>query len=153
MSPYFSIERQEVWRQAWTYLRSKTARMEESDFSATAYQTGMALRATGDLQITGKNPWPPAMTSELCRTRTGHIEPELALVVNPRGELVGYSVGNDMSSRDRARTFLSAPGQSLQMVLLIRPVHRDRPDWQEVRMVLKKLSGRTMDVPSRNRDP
>jgi 2-dehydro-3-deoxy-D-arabinonate dehydratase len=27
-------------------------------------------------------------------------EPELTLVVNPRGELVGYTIGNDMSSRD-----------------------------------------------------
>ena len=31
------IERQEVWAAGVTYLRSKTARMEESDFSATAY--------------------------------------------------------------------------------------------------------------------
>ena len=31
------MERQEVWAAGVTYLRSKTARMEESDFSATAY--------------------------------------------------------------------------------------------------------------------
>ena len=31
------VERQEVWAAGVTYLRSKTARMEESDFSATAY--------------------------------------------------------------------------------------------------------------------
>src|SRR5688572_7732909 len=31
------IEQQEVWAAGVTYLRSKTARMEESDFSATAY--------------------------------------------------------------------------------------------------------------------
>jgi 2-dehydro-3-deoxy-D-arabinonate dehydratase len=27
-------------------------------------------------------------------------EPELTLVVNPRGKIIGYTVGNDMSSRD-----------------------------------------------------
>jgi 2-dehydro-3-deoxy-D-arabinonate dehydratase len=31
------VERQEVWAAGVTYLRSKTARMKESDFSATAY--------------------------------------------------------------------------------------------------------------------
>ena len=31
------VEQQEVWAAGVTYLRSKTARMEESDFSATAY--------------------------------------------------------------------------------------------------------------------
>src|SRR5262245_3826867 len=31
------VEKQEVWAAGVTYLRSKTARMEESDFSATAY--------------------------------------------------------------------------------------------------------------------
>src|SRR5690348_11205916 len=31
------VERQEVWAAGVTYLRSKTARMEESEFSASAY--------------------------------------------------------------------------------------------------------------------
>src|SRR6478672_11857364 len=31
------VDRQEVWAAGVTYLRSKTARMEESDFSANAY--------------------------------------------------------------------------------------------------------------------
>src|SRR5205807_6377397 len=31
------VERQEVWAVGVTYLRSKKARMDESDFSATAY--------------------------------------------------------------------------------------------------------------------
>src|SRR4051794_5664333 len=31
------VERQEVWAAGVTYLRSKKARMEESDFSASAY--------------------------------------------------------------------------------------------------------------------
>ena len=31
------VEKQEVWAAGVTYLRSKTARMEESDFSANAY--------------------------------------------------------------------------------------------------------------------
>src|SRR5690242_1670407 len=31
------VERQEIWAAGVTYLRSRTARMEESEFSATAY--------------------------------------------------------------------------------------------------------------------
>ncbi len=96
------LERQEVWAAGVTYLRSKTARMEESDFSATAYDRvydaarpeiffkSLAEKsvATGDdVGIRADANW-------------NVPEPELALVVNSRGELVGYSVGNDMSSRD-----------------------------------------------------
>lgn len=96
------LERQEVWAAGVTYLRSKTARMEESDFSATAYdrvydaprpeiffkslaEKTVATRA--DVGIRADAKW-------------NVPEAELALVVNSRGELVGYSIGNDMSSRD-----------------------------------------------------
>ncbi len=96
------VERQEVWAAGVTYLRSKAARMEESDFSATAYDRvydaprpeiffkalGEKTVATGgDVGIRADAKW-------------NVPEPELALVFNTRRELVGYTVGNDMSSRD-----------------------------------------------------
>jgi len=96
------MERQEVWAAGVTYLRSKKARMEESDFSATAYDRVYdadrpelffksmpeKVVASGDAVGIRKD------------GRWNVPEPELALVINSRGQIVGYTIGNDMSSRD-----------------------------------------------------
>jgi 2-dehydro-3-deoxy-D-arabinonate dehydratase len=96
------VERQEVWAAGVTYLRSKTARMEESDFSATAYDKVYAAErpeiffkalaekvvATGEAVGIRKD------------ARWNVPEPELALVMNSKGKIVGHTIGNDMSSRD-----------------------------------------------------
>jgi len=96
------VERQEIWAAGVTYLRSKTARMEESDFSASAYDRVYAaerpelffkalaekVAASGEpVGIRGDATW-------------NVPEPELALVLNSRGRIVGHTIGNDMSSRD-----------------------------------------------------
>lgn len=96
------VERQEVWAAGVTYLRSKTARMEESDFSANAYdQVYVAERP----EIFFKSlPEKVVGTGELVGIRRDAKwnvpEPELALVINSRGKIVGHTIGNDMSSRD-----------------------------------------------------
>src|SRR6185295_15785341 len=82
--------------------RSKTARMEESDFSATAYDRvydaprpelffkALAHKVVGTGDKVG-----------IRKDATWNVpEPELVLVFNSKGTLVGYTVGNDMSSRD-----------------------------------------------------
>lgn len=96
------VDHQEVWAAGVTYLRSKKARMEESDFSATAYDRvyeaprpeiffkSMPAKVSGPGGIVGIRE----------DARWNVPEPELALVFNSRMELVGYTVGNDMSSRD-----------------------------------------------------
>jgi 2-dehydro-3-deoxy-D-arabinonate dehydratase len=96
------IELQEVWAAGVTYKRSKTARMEESESAATLYnkvydspRPELFFKATpnrvvgtgGSLRIRQDSHW-------------NVPEPELALVLNSRLELVGFTVGNDMSSRD-----------------------------------------------------
>ncbi len=96
------VERQEVWAAGVTYLRSKTARMEESDFSATAYDKvyaadrpeiffkSLAEKVVGTGEPVG-----------IRRDAKWNVpEPELALVLNSKGKIVGHTVGNDMSSRD-----------------------------------------------------
>jgi 2-dehydro-3-deoxy-D-arabinonate dehydratase len=96
------IERQEVWAAGVTYLRSKQARMEESDFSADAYdrvyeacRPELFLKAMPD-KVVG-----PADAIGIRRDATWNVpEPELVLVINSRGQIVGYTIGNDMSSRD-----------------------------------------------------
>ena len=96
------VERQEVWAAGVTYLRSKTARMEESDFSANAYDRVYAAERP---ELFFKSlPEKVVATGEAVGIRSDARwsvpEPELALVLNSRGQVVGYGIGNDMSSRD-----------------------------------------------------
>jgi 2-dehydro-3-deoxy-D-arabinonate dehydratase len=96
------IERQEVWAAGVTYLRSKQARMQESNFSADAYdrvyeacRPELFLKAMAD-KVVG-----PGDAIGIRRDAKWNVpEPELVLVLNSRGAIVGYSIGNDMSSRD-----------------------------------------------------
>src|SRR6266404_3851816 len=96
------VEGQEVWAAGVTYSRSKTARMEESSFSATAYdrvydaeRPELFFKAMPDKVVA---------TGESVGIRNDAKwsvpEPELALVINSRGKIAGLTIGNDMSSRD-----------------------------------------------------
>jgi len=96
------VEKQEVWAAGVTYLRSKKARMEESDFSANAYDK---VYEAGRPEIFFKSlPNKVVGPGEAVGIREDSKwnvpEPELTLMVNSRKELVGYTIGNDMSSRD-----------------------------------------------------
>ncbi len=96
------VESQEVWAAGVTYLRSKTARMEESDFSASAYdRVYSADRPEIFFKSLGEKVVGPGQGIGIRSDARWNVpEPELALVLNSRGELVGYTAGNDMSSRD-----------------------------------------------------
>jgi 2-dehydro-3-deoxy-D-arabinonate dehydratase len=96
------VEQQEVWAAGVTYLRSKTARMEESDFSATAYdrvyeaeRPEIFFKSIAEKVVTSGEP-----VGIRRDARWNVPEPELALVVNSRGQIAGCTLGNDMSSRD-----------------------------------------------------
>ena len=98
------ISQQEVWAAGVTYFRSRGARMEESKdagggdfydrvysaerpelfFKSTASRT---VGVGGKVRIRADAHWSVP-------------EPELTLVINPRGTIIGYTIGNDMSSRD-----------------------------------------------------
>ncbi len=96
------VERQEIWAAGVTYLRSRTARMEESDFSATAY--GRVYEAERPEIFFKSLPEKAVATGQPVGIRRDARwsvpEPELALVLSSRGTIVGYTIGNDMSSRD-----------------------------------------------------
>lgn len=96
------VDRQEVWAAGVTYLRSKTARMEESDFSATAYDRVYdAVRPEIFFKAVGEKVIGPGDALGIRGDARWNVpEPELALVMNARGRLVGCTIGNDMSSRD-----------------------------------------------------
>jgi 2-dehydro-3-deoxy-D-arabinonate dehydratase len=98
------IGQQEVWAAGVTYYRSRGARMEESKdagggsfydrvysaerpelfFKSTASRT---VGSGGKVRIRADAKWSVP-------------EPELTLLVSPAGRITGYTIGNDMSSRD-----------------------------------------------------
>jgi 2-dehydro-3-deoxy-D-arabinonate dehydratase len=96
------VERQEVWAAGVTYLRSKKARMEESDFSANAYdRVYEAERPELFFKAPPEKVVAHAGAVGIRRDAKWNVpEPELALVVNSRGRIAGCTIGNDMSSRD-----------------------------------------------------
>jgi 2-dehydro-3-deoxy-D-arabinonate dehydratase len=98
------IDEQEVWAAGVTYRRSKVAREEESagtggsrfyDMVYTAARPELFFKAParrvvgsgGEVRIRRDAKWSVP-------------EPEVALVVSPALKVVGYTIGNDMSSRD-----------------------------------------------------
>ena len=96
------IDDQEVWAAGVTYKRSQTARMEESEAAASCYdRVYTAARPELFFKAT-----PNRCSGHLGKLRirtdaTWNVpEPELTLVLSNRGKIVGYTVGNDMSSRD-----------------------------------------------------
>jgi len=94
----------EVWAAGVTYYRSLTARTEESekaggsDFYDRVYHADrpeLFLKATPH-RVVG-----PGETMHLRRDSRWIVpEPELTLVINAAGKLIGYTVGNDLSCRD-----------------------------------------------------
>src|SRR4029077_18206894 len=89
----------EVWASGVTYLRSREAREAEStvkDVYARVYEAtrpelffkasgGRVVGHQGAIRVRDDSAW-------------NVPEPELTLVVSTRGEIVGYCVGNDVSS-------------------------------------------------------
>jgi 2-dehydro-3-deoxy-D-arabinonate dehydratase len=96
------VEGQEVWAAGVTYLRSKAARMEESEFSANAYDRVYdAERPEIFFKSIAEKVVPTGEAVGIRKDARWNVpEPELALVMNSKGKIVGYTVGNDMSSRD-----------------------------------------------------
>ena len=94
---------QELWACGVTYLRSKVGRQEESktsggaDFYAKVYEAErpeVFFKSTPH-RIVGHNTF-----VRIRKDSTWDVpEPELTLVVTSSGKIVGYTIGNDMSSR------------------------------------------------------
>jgi 2-dehydro-3-deoxy-D-arabinonate dehydratase len=98
------VESQDVWAAGVTYYRSRNARMEESkDAGGGSFYDRVYAAERPELFF--KSP---------ARDVVGHLgavrirrdakwsvpEPELTLLINHQGQIIGYTAGNDMSSRD-----------------------------------------------------
>ena len=98
------IGTQEVWAAGVTYLRSRTARMEESKDSGggTFYdKVYNADRPELFFKGTPHRVSAPGTPVRIRKDSKWNVpEPELVLLLNPQGRIFGYTVGNDMSSRD-----------------------------------------------------
>ena len=98
------IVSQEVWAAGVTYYRSRTARMEESEEAGggsfydrvySAERPELFFKAAPH-RVAG-----PGKSVRIRRDSRWNVpEPELALVVTRHAKIVGYTIGNDMSSRD-----------------------------------------------------
>ncbi len=94
------IDEQEVWACGVTYLRSRDARMEESTEEDVYERVYGAERPELFFKATASRVTGPGQPVAIRSDSTWDVpEPEIALVVNAHREVVGYTVGNDMSSR------------------------------------------------------
>jgi 2-dehydro-3-deoxy-D-arabinonate dehydratase len=98
------IQSQEVWAAGVTYYRSRTARMAEShdagadnfyDRVYTAERPELFFKAASH-RVAG-----PGQFVRIRKDSRWNVpEPELALVITPAAKVIGFTIGNDMSSRD-----------------------------------------------------
>jgi len=95
------LDRQEVWAAGVTYRKSREARMEESKTGGDFYdQVYDADRPELFFKATPNRAVGPNVPIIIRRDSTWNVpEPELTLVISPRKHLVGFTIGNDVSSR------------------------------------------------------
>jgi 2-dehydro-3-deoxy-D-arabinonate dehydratase len=95
------LDEQEVWAAGVTYERSRIAREEESAGSGIYERVYAAPRPELFFKATPSRTVGPYEPIAIRVDSHWNVpEPELALVINPALELVGFTIGNDMSSRD-----------------------------------------------------
>lgn len=97
------IDAPEIWAAGLTYERSRDARVAESkghaSFYGLAYEAErpeLFIKTSNMLRVAGPNA-PIAIRSDSSWTLP---EPELAIVLDTDGAIIGYTIGNDVSACD-----------------------------------------------------
>lgn len=130
---------QELWACGVTYLRSKVGRQEESkaagssDFYAKVYeaQRPECFFKSTPHRVAGNNGF-----VRIRKDSTWDVpEPELTLVVTSSGKIIGYTIGNDMSSRSiegenplylpQAKTYDGCAAVGPCILLTDEPLHKE----------------------------
>ena len=128
----------EVWACGVTYLRSRDARKAESSAADVYERVYEAERPELFLKAIG---WRVVTSGQTVRIRADSTwnvpEPELTLVINAHGEIVGYTAGDDLSSRDiegenplylpQAKIYTGACALGPQLVLASANAMRNLP--------------------------
>jgi len=98
------IGSQEVWAAGVTYFRSRDARMEESKVAGGGNFYDRVYHAARPELFFKATPHRVVGSGAKVAIRDDSFwsvpEPELTLFISPGGKITGYTVGNDMSSRD-----------------------------------------------------
>jgi 2-dehydro-3-deoxy-D-arabinonate dehydratase len=94
------IQSQEVWAAGVTYQRSREARAEEAADADPYDRVYSAARPELFFKATPNRVRGPGQKVAIRADSTWDVpEPELAVICNSSAEVVGYTIGNDMSSR------------------------------------------------------
>ncbi|MFN7947948.1 MAG: fumarylacetoacetate hydrolase family protein [Blastocatellia bacterium] len=142
------IGSQEVWAAGVTYYRSRTARMEESKDAGGGSFYDRVYSAERPELFFKATPHRVAGHQQQVRIRRDSKwnvpEPELALAVNAAGKIIGYTVGNDLSSRDiegenplylpQAKVYLHSCGLGPGVLLSDEPL----PDATAIRLEIRR---------------
>ena len=135
------MQGQELWASGVTYFRSKEGRQEESaksggsDFYARVYEAErpeLFFKATRQ-RVAGHN-----QPVRIRRDSSWDVpEPELVLALSSSGKIIGYTIGNDMSSRSiegenplylpQAKTYDGCASLGPCILLTDKPLATDTP--------------------------
>lgn len=133
------IKSQEVWAAGVTYLRSRDARMEESKNAGGDNFYDRVYDAARPEIFFKASPHRVVGSGQSVRIRRDSKwnvpEPELTLFINSKGQISGYTIGNDMSSRDiegenplylpQAKTYDKSAAIGPCILLLDEPISLD----------------------------
>lgn len=161
------IGKQELWACGVTYLRSKVGRQEESkssggaDFYARVYE---AERPEVFFKATPNRIVGPGGKVKIRKDSTWDVpEPELTLVVTSSGKIIGYTIGNDMSSRSiegenplylpQAKTYDGCAAVGPCIYITDQPLDSDTMIRLEIRRNSKPVFNDTIAISQMKRTP
>lgn len=141
------VDDQEVWAAGVTYERSREARMEESKIPDQYDRVYEAERPEVFFKALGWRVRGPRDPIGIRADSTWDVpEPELGLVIAETGKVVGYTVGNDVSSRSiegenalylpQAKSYMGSCSLGPCLVPL-----KEAPDFRELTITIDIMRG------------
>ena len=161
------IVSQEVWAAGVTYFRSRSARIEESrDAGGGTFYDRVYSAERPELFFKGAG-WrvvgPGGAVKIRSDARWSVPEPELTLAINAEGKIIGYTIGNDMSSRDiegenplylpQAKVYEGSCALGPALLLLAEPIDRSTKIEIEIRRAEETVFAGSTTLNELKREP